>query len=807
MLVGEADAGSGSDEEGSDEERRMETGAGAFREPWRAVHAGKDSRRGRVRVSRSLWAGRAGECRRTAHPKSPLYCLDRAKAGGTLGRDSPQVTTQLARPARSWRPLPRSGWLGIVTLVLVALPSCERLRPLSSGRDASIVLVTLDTVRADRLGVYGASGASTPNLDRLASTGVRFAEALSPVPLTLPAHASLLSGLLPPRHGLRNNGGGRLGDATLTLAAHLRGAGYRTAAFVGAFVLDHRFGLGSGFEHYDDEIDAAARARAGFDAERPAGVVVERAVRWLDAHREQPVLCWVHLYDAHAPYQPPEPFRSRFRDNLYDGEIAAVDAALAPLLAAAERHGGPTVVAVVGDHGEALGEHGELTHGLLLYEGSLLVPWLISAPGLLPAGFVARTPVSTVDLAPTLAGLVDRPLPAEGLDGRDLAARLRRRREPEATDLYAESLYPTFFAWSPLAALRRGAFKYIAAPRPELYDLSRDRGERVNLASSRAADTGTMADSLARLASAGTDAASADLDAEARAKLASLGYIGGAGSPPPRRTGKDPKDMVGLFRAFEEAHWALNDGDVARARVTLERLLGADPENPVFLAQLAETSRRAGELGRAVELYRRAVALSPDDNEARYNLAVTLQEAGRHDEAIVALTDAIARDPGRPEAHNALGIALSLKGDLGGARDQFERATTIDPRDARAFNNLGNVLRDLGRAEEARTAYLRAIELAPQYADPLNGLGTLEVRGDRAGEAVEHFRRALAIDPRLHEVRFNLAVALELNGKRAAATAAYEDFLTHASGDPQFAAQCRVARQLLARLRAAEASS
>jgi arylsulfatase A-like enzyme/Flp pilus assembly protein TadD len=692
-------------------------------------------------------------------------------------------------------------------MLVVASAGCDRLRPLPSGRDASIVLVTLDTVRADHLGVYGSTSAVTPNLDRLAASGVRFAEAVSPVPLTLPAHASLLSGLLPPRHGLRNNGAGRFPEEPVTLAAHLRTAGYRTAAFVGAFVLDHRFGLARGFDVYDDEIDAAARARASLDAERPATVVIERAVRWLDTQREGPIFCWVHLYDAHAPYLAPEPFRSRFRDRPYDGEIAALDAALAPLFATVGRRTGRTVIAVVGDHGEALGDHGELTHGLLLYEGSLRVPWLLSAPGLLPRGFVAATPVGIVDLAPTLAGLVARPFPAAARAGRDLSTRLRRRREPGPSDLYAESLYPAFFAWSPLASIRRGDLKYIAAPRPELYDLARDRGELVNLATSRAGDVRTLAAILSSLATAGNEAPAAEVDAEARAKLESLGYIGGSGPVDPHASGKDPKDMVALFRAFEEAHWALNDGRIAAARETLEGLLAADPANPVFLGQLAETSRRVGDLARAVDLYRRAVALSPGDNETRYNLAVTLQEAGRHDEAIAALAEAIARDPGRPEAHNALGIALSLKGDLAGAREQFARATEIDPRDARAFNNLGNVLRDLGRGEEARTAYLQAAEIAPDYADPFNGLGTLEVQGDRPDQALKHFRRALALNPGLHEVRFNLAVAEELAGNRAAAAAAYEDFLSQASGDPNFAAQCRVARQLLARLRGAAASS
>jgi arylsulfatase A-like enzyme/Flp pilus assembly protein TadD len=688
---------------------------------------------------------------------------------------------------------------------------CARPPQAASAANFNVLLITLDTVRADRLGAYGYTGVETPNLDRLASEGVRFAAAGSPVPLTLPAHATILSGLLPPRHGVRNNGAERFPQEPATLATRLAAAGYRTGAFIGAFVLDRRFGLGRGFDRYDDEIP---RERAAdLDAERPGRVVTDRALAWLSEKSEKPFFAWVHLYDAHAPYAPPEPFRTLYADRPYDGEIAEVDAQVGRLLTELERLGvaGRTVVAVVGDHGEALGEHGELTHGLLLYEPSLHVPLLLRAPPVLPKGWVVETPVSLVDLAPTLAGLLDCPLSAKAdrpLDGHDLSQQLRERREPGAEDLYAESLYGTTFGWSPVFALRRGDMKYIAAPRPELYDLRRDPGEGQNVEEGRPDERKKLATRLAALAASGGKAAEpAEVDAEARARLLSLGYLAGAslatgGAP----KGKDPKDAVILFRGFEEAHWALVDGRLADARGRFEKLVGADPTNAVFVGQLAEVCRRTGDLGQAIELYRRAVAIAPGDRDARYNLAVTLQDAGRHDEANEALTAAIAVDPGRPEAHNALGIALALRGELEGARRELTRSVELDPHNARAFNNLGNVLRDMKLPDEAEKAYRQAAELAPTYADPLNGLGTLEVQRDNPAAAIPYFDRALSIAPQLHEARLNRGIAQELAGHRDAAIAAYRDFLARTASDRQFAEQRQVARELLARLERGEST-
>jgi arylsulfatase A-like enzyme/Flp pilus assembly protein TadD len=674
----------------------------------------------------------------------------------------------------------------------------------------NLVLVTLDTVRADHLGAYGYAAAETPWLDRLAREGVRFAQVSSQVPLTLPSHATMLSGLLPPHHGLRMNGIGTFPEAPATLATLLQGAGYRTGAFVGAFVLDRRFGLGRGFDLYDDEILRDPGAGTVLEAERPGREVMDRALAWLGQDTSagaKPFFLWIHLYDAHAPYVPPSPWRERHAKSPYDGEIAAVDEQVGRLLQELERRGlnDRTVVAVAADHGEGLGEHGEQTHGLLLYEPTLRVPLLLRGPGL-AAGTVVKTPVRLVDLAPTLAGLLGRPLPPPAgreLDGRDLSPALRGGQEPGPVDVYAETRYPATFGWSPLASLRRRDLKYIAGARPELYDLARDPGESQDLAA-RSDSVQGFAARLAEIEAGAVEAPRSAPDAETRARLASLGYAAGSAPPPPPRrdpaAGPSPREMVDLFQRFERAHNQLKDGEVEPALASLEQLVAADPRNPVFRGELARAFRDRGEMGRAVPLFRQAAADAPDDPEAWYNLAAALQAAGEAGEARQALERALHLDPARPEAHNTLALALLAEQKPEEALRELQAAVVLDARDATALNNLGNVLRGLGRLDEAEQAYRRSTAVAPRYAEPLNGLGTLEVERDRPAAALSLFDRALALAPSYHEVRLNRGIALELAGEREAAAAAYRDFLAVTGRNPQFAEQRRAAEQLLARL-------
>jgi arylsulfatase A-like enzyme/Flp pilus assembly protein TadD len=672
----------------------------------------------------------------------------------------------------------RRGTAATILLLSLAGLGCRE----APRRPVNILLITIDTFRADRI------TAATPTLARLGREGVRFDAADSPVPLTLPAHASLLSGLWPLHHGLRNNGVGSFPTDRDTLATISARAGYRTGAFVGSFILDHRFGLDRGFERYDDEIVRNMADGGGtLDAERRGGEVVDRALAWLRQSDTRPFFAWVHLYDAHAPYAPPAPY-----PQTYDGEVAYVDAQVSRLLAAVDRSS--TIVVVAGDHGESLGEHGELTHGLLLYEPALHVPMIVAAPSLAPRAI--RTPVSTADLAPTVAALAGLPLPK--VDGRDISAALRDGHEPTPAPVYAETQYPATFGWSELASMRIASTKMIAAPSPELYDLQRDPAETVNqLTNERRAyrDLSARLDQLRATAVASTPST---VDAETRAKLISLGYVAPAGSTP--GTKRDPKSVAPLFRMFEEASSLINAGRPREAIAPLEQIVRDDPSNHVFRETLARALRQSGDVPSAIALYRQAVALAPNDADAWYNLAVALEESGNAREGGVALAEAAKRDPGRPEIHNIRGTALAEAGDLQAAEREFRATIAGDPRNARAYNNLGNVLRAMNRETEAAEAYRKAIELAPHYADPLNGVGALLVAGGRAREAIPYFDAAMQIAPNFYEAQLNRAIALKVAGDSGAAAAELRRLLARLPQTRQYDAQRAAAQTLLGQL-------
>ncbi|HXU29701.1 MAG TPA: sulfatase-like hydrolase/transferase [Thermoanaerobaculia bacterium] len=698
---------------------------------------------------------------------------------------------------------------------LGASAACSRPE-ISNPRPKNLVLVTIDTLRRDHVGAYGDARAATPALDRLAREGVRFDAATANAPLTLVSHSSLLSGLLPPHHGLRNNGAGAFPADRETLASVLSAAGYETGAFVAAFVLDHRFGLDRGFALYDDEIEREPGARPALEAERRGDQVMDRALAWLgeksQGEEKKPLFLWVHLYDPHAPYDPPSPFRERFAADPYRGEIAFADAQVGRLLAELDRRGlaGSTLVAVAADHGEGLGEHGEATHGMLIYESTLAVPLLLRGPGLAPRKVAA--PVGLCDLGPTLAGLLGHPFAtaADGktLDGRDLSEPLRQGQEPARGDVYAETRYPEIFGWSPLSMLRRRDAKYISAPRPELYDLARDPGERRNLLPEKPApgarDPGSgFATRLAEIEAGAVKTAAPPVDAETAARLASLGYVSGGGGTvrSPAGGGRpDPKDRIDLFQRFEAAALALRSGQAARATAELRALAAADPGNATFRSRLAQALREAGRPAEAIPVLREAAHAAPSDPDVWYDLAVALQGAGRAAEAQTAIERAIQLDDSRPDPHNTLGILLLGQGRGDEARRQFERATAIDPRNSVALNNLGNALRSLGRAGEAEAAYRRAIAAAPAYAEPWNGLGALLVEANRPREAIDCFDRARQLAPGNLETLINRGIALELAGDRNGAAASYREFLAAAGAAPAWAEQRRAAEQLLARL-------
>ncbi|MEB2344987.1 MAG: sulfatase-like hydrolase/transferase [Deltaproteobacteria bacterium] len=567
--------------------------------------------------------------------------------------------------------------------------------PPAPERPLRVVLVSIDTLRADHVGAYGAGPGRTPALDALAATGVRFENAITPAPITLPSHTTLLTGLDPPEHGIHHNGLFRLRDDVPTLAAHLREAGYATAAFVGSFVLAERFGLARGFDVYDDTFALGSPSHGGVAvAERPADQVVDAALAWLAAAPDRSFL-FVHLYDPHAEHQPPEPFATRHRGNLYAGEIAFADAEVGRLLdaVAARWPDGATLVAVTSDHGESLGEHGEDSHSFTLYDATQRVPLLLRGPGL-PAGVTVAPVVRLADVAPTLlAALGASPLP--GATGRPLQP-LLAGPEVEPRSAYLETLATHYdWRWSPVYGIRTATHKYLRAPRPELYDLRADPGETHDLAATLPELAATLDRALdERLAGRSAPRPNLALDPAERARLEALGYVApvpaGPGQAPPLGTvgGTDPKDELFLV------------GEMHR----LNELLGAQ--------RFDEALAVAGELGeRGLEI-------------GVLQLRAALG-AGRYEQAR-ALAERLIRElPEEGRLHALLGRILEARGDAPGATAAYERALALEAPSALPLTGLGRLAEAAGRTEESRSWYERARQAPIPDAEPTWRLAAL----------------------------------------------------------------------------------
>jgi tetratricopeptide (TPR) repeat protein len=693
--------------------------------------------------------------------------------------------------------------LALAAIAVIACTSCrqaavDRPRP-------NVLLITIDTFRADRLGVGVA-----PALDRLAESSIRFTAARTAVPLTLPSHATILTGLLPPAHGVRENGVDQLGASHPTVAALLKTAGYETAAFVGAFVLDRRFGLARGFDVYDDRIPRDPAAMESLEAERSASVVIDRALAWLktkDAAGSLPDLSappsrffvWIHLYDPHAPYTPPPEFGRR-APTPYDGEIAYADAQIARVFDWLHARGQTdrTLVIVAGDHGEGLGYHGERTHGMLLYDSTLRVPLIVAAPGERPAR--RDEAVSLVDIAPTILHAVGLTPPAE-MQGHDLL------RGIPNTNLYSETEYPRVAGWSPLAALTDGRWKVIrAGGASEVYDLADDPQEQRDLAASQANIVEAMSARITAIRNGGGTAAPRSISPDAEQRLRSLGYVASTAPQAVDANAPNPAARVADWNTFEDALSALN-GHRAGALPALEALAKRNPGALVFQATYARAQKEAGHVDRALAAYREAARRWPTDATLLHDLAVAARDAAARtdgapaarlrEEAARAEQAAITLAPASAAAHNGLGLIAVDENRPRDAVDAFQRAADLDPNNAGYWANLGNARRALGDRTGAEHAYRRALEADPRGADAANGLGVLLVEAQRPSEAIPWLERATAAAPDFVEARLNLGIALQQAGQTARAAETYRSVL---SAPPKFKRERDAAAKLLSSL-------
>jgi len=648
-------------------------------------------------------------------------------------------------------------------------------------RGLSVLLVTIDTLRADALGCYGRAGAETPWIDRLAGAGVRFDFAHAHDVVTLPSHASILSGRYPFDHGVRDNAGFRFPPGMETLATLLRRHGYHTGAFVSAFPLDSRFGLGRGFDVYDDRL-GDAEAGSDFQMQERAGTRTVAAAReWLAA-TSGPTFCWVHLYEPHAPYQPPFEWRGRV-PTAYDGEVAAADAALGPLLGPLLARGNEsgTLVVLTSDHGEGLGDHGEATHGVFAYESTLRVPLVLHHPRLFSPR-VVTTSARHVDLVPTVLDALGLPVP-EGLPGRSLLGVAEGLAPGEAPPSYFETLTPALTrGWAPIHGVLRDRLKYLDPPLPELYDLASDPREQKNLVALEPGPAEEMRALLGRLSAGDKGTVRTAVPSEVRERLASLGYVGAGGGVAMRYAeSDDPKRHVAFENGLEKVIERYVEGDLGGALASCEALVRENPRVPLGWRHLSFLRRKAGDLAGSVAAGRAALAADPGSVEAAVELGRLLDEigrpadsaaalapyakaedadldvlvtygtalarAGRKEPAIAALQRARQADPSSALAAFSLGTAWLLSGEHARAREELQAAVALEPGMARAYDSLGLLSAVDGKPEEAARLWTRALELAPDDADTLFNLGTLLWREGRREEARPKLERFLAVAP------------------------------------------------------------
>jgi arylsulfatase A-like enzyme/tetratricopeptide (TPR) repeat protein len=689
----------------------------------------------------------------------------------------------------------------------VVLASCrhQAAGPAPAARP-NVLFVTIDTLRADRVGCYGHAAAATPTLDGLAARGVRFETAVAHVPLTGPSHACLLTGLTPLGHGFRDNGGFVLAPGVKTAAEDFRAAGYRTAAFVSGFPLDRRFGFDRGFDTYDDHLPQGNDRRRTPYVERFADATTDAVLRWLAAPSGTPFFLWVHYYDPHAPYEPPGALAERFRAAPYDGEIAFVDSQLARLLRALEERGAlaRTVVLVTADHGEGLGEHGEATHGLFLYDAMIRVPWILAGPGI-AAGRVASTVARGIDVLPTLLDLAGLRA-ARAVEGRSLRPAVDGREMSDAP-AYAESLYAEReFGWAPLFAWRTARFKLIEAPRPELYDLERDPGETANRFGEQAARVEELRGPLQAALSRPAPLATAALDSETAERLGALGYVAGSGAQPPAGTARrDPKDGIrvlprlnrGMSAARTDPELAIreltsvlaDDPGLLIARRTRAVAYTAAGRHDLAIAELrrlekegrlaaedavvlGDNLRHAGRLEEAAEVLQRVARENPKFAQPWLSLAQIHVREHRNAEAAAAYERVLSLAPDQIEALRGLGDLALLEGRLNAAASRYSRILEIDPADAGALTKLGVVKMRGQHVDEAIALFRKAVEREPKNGDALLYLAGALASSGHATEALPYFERALAAGPRSSMALNGLGLTrLALGDRRGAAEA------------------------------------
>jgi arylsulfatase A-like enzyme/Tfp pilus assembly protein PilF len=668
--------------------------------------------------------------------------------------------------------LDRRGAVAAVFFALMSVSAGEA--PIPAAPDQAtlpfrIVLITVDTLRADRLECYGYSRSKSPNTSRLARDGVLFQHAVSCSPLTLPSHSSIFTATYPRVHGVRDQSGFSLPRGSETLAARLKIGGRTTGAFVGSFVLDSRFGLDQGFDYYFDRFDST-RAKSGMPEmlERKAEVVAREAMRWMEENSNRSFFAWLHFYDPHVPYSAPESWRTRYAENPYDGEVAYTDSVLGEVLdfLARKQWYEDCMVLLTSDHGEDLGEHGENTHGYFLYESTIRVPLLIKFPRSQHAGKVIAAQARTIDIMPTILQFAGVDSPGR-IEGRSLLPVIESGPPGAPDEAYGETFYPYYhFGWSPLLYIRTGKFKYIYAPRPELYDLGADPGEKKNLATTNRTLANQLRDRLRaayRQSGESSAANKSPVDAATQERLKSLGYLTYSSRTPTAGVDTklpDPKDKLEVYTLLQKA---LIEGQTNQPQTAIQKfkaVLALDGGITDAHIHLGLLYKRTGNYPMAVEQFKLALKLDQNNVVATYNLAHSYAISGKLSEAIAGFERTLFLDPKELRAHIGLGIAYQTQGALEKALERYQAALAIDPFDSAARKNAAAIYLTRREAGKAFIELRRALEIDRSSAETHNLMGSAHWINNDAEAAVAEFREAIRLDPNYLDAYLNLGLLL-----------------------------------------------
>jgi arylsulfatase A-like enzyme/uncharacterized protein HemY len=653
-------------------------------------------------------------------------------------------------------------------------PNFARLR---GDKDWNVILITVDTLRADKIGCYGNANVATPTMDAFAARGIRYERAISQTPLTLPSHTTIMTGTLPVFHGVRDNGGFVVPSELVTMAETFKAKGYDTAAFVAAYVLDSKWGLNQGFDTYFDKFDLSRFEKISLgEVQRPANEVIDEALGWLEKKKAGKFFAWIHLYDPHTPYAPPEPFKSEYPHSPYLGEIAYTDTQLARLWDFLDRNGlrDNLFLVFAADHGESLGEHQESTHGFFVYQAALHVPLIIATPFPELQGVTSAETVGLIDVMPTVLEMAGIPVPAE-VQGKSLVPSFFRPGAAADRLAYSETFYPRYhYGWSDLQSVQDGRFKLILAPVPELYDLDRDPGEEKNLVY---LEKKVFEDLSARaqvlIEQAGRNALEVDLnkvDEETREKLAALGYIGSF-TDSSKLQGKklaNPKDKIGIFNELSKARETGMDGNFDEAVRTIEAIIKEDPTIADAHFSLGNIFYKARRFEEAVAAFTKSLDLKPDDSFAVINIANSYQATGRFDEAEKYVLEYMAKGFDDSQLFFLLGTLMVNHKEPEKAVPYFEKCLAGNPQSASAHNGLAAIYLnrsgdgDLPRAEEHLSA---ASAINPTLMSLRYNMAQLREKQNRLAEAADLYLQEIADSPKSYKALYNLSRVYRLMGR------------------------------------------